>query len=480
MKSLFPRGSLETQTQVTSFKANPVQKQFIESQSKADLFSSRVGEGKSAALAWSVFYHTRHNPGANWAMIRDTWENLRRTTLKEFFTWFTPGVYGEWSETHKTWTWAEGVAKGEVVWLGLEDPNDASKLQSIFLGGIGMDEPAPAAQSGGIAELIFDIGFTRLRQKEMNWYAYKLATNNPDETHWTYKRFVDPGNPDFSCWQPGRPENEQNLPAGYYANLRELLKGNAHLVDRFVEGKYGYQQPGQPVTPEWNDQIHLATGLAPVKGCELILLWDFGLNPTCIVTQVTPLRRWLILDAFVGEDEGVEELITRQVKSLLATKYRGYSIRHIGDPNGAMREQSSSARSAVRVLLKELGGSFRAGPKDIQERIIPLRAALRQSNLVLVDRSCASTVWQALRGGWHYNIASTGLVSQVPKKNMHSHPGDAMGYGAAILFPVGRLHTRPSGLIAPKQANFWGSSSSSGIAGRPYAQIPPEGRIIGG
>lgn len=469
------------ETKATDFRANPVQRQFIESQAKADLFSSRVGEGKSAALTWSILYHTRHNPGARWAAIRDTWENLRKTTREEFFKWFPPGIYGEWNESHKTFTWAEGVAKGQVLWLGLDDAQDASKLQSLELAGIAMDEPAPAAQSGGISELVFDIGFTRLRQSQMNWYSYKLATNNPDETHWTYRRFVEPGTEGFSVWQPNTPENEKNLPAGYYADLRRLLSNNPSLVDRFVEGRYGFQQIGRPVTPEWNDDVHLATGLYPVKGSELILCWDFGLNPTCIITQVTPLRHWLILEAYVGEDEGIEELITRQIKSLLNDRYRGYRIRHVGDPNGTMREQSSSARSAVRVLLKELGGSFRKGPKDIQERIIPLRSALRQQNLVMVDRTLARPIWQALRGGWHYKISTNGITSSQPEKNIHSHPGDALGYGAAVLFPVGRYEQRPSGLILPKTAKFFGGNSpSAGPKGYPGAKMPPAGMVIGG
>lgn len=468
------------ETQTTNFKANPIQRQFIESRHKADLFSSRVGEGKSAALTWSVFYHTRHNPGARWAVIRDTWENLRKTTREEFFKWFPPGVYGEWNESHKTYTWYDGVGKGSVLWLGLDDANDASKLQSLELAGIAMDEPAPAAQSGGINEMVFDIGFTRLRQAGMNWYGYKLATNNPDETHWTYRRFVEPGTDTFAVWQPNNPENEKNLPEGYYADLRRLLSNNPSLVDRFVEGKYGFQQVGQSVTPEWNDDIHLATGLFPVRGCELVLLWDFGLNPTCIITQVTPMRRWLILEAYVGEDEGVEELIARTIKSVLAARYRGFKVRHIGDPNGKMREQSSAARSAVRVILKELGGTFRSGPKDTQERIIPLRAALRQQNLILCDRNMARPVWQALRGGWHYRISNAGISSSQPEKNMHSHPGDAMGYGAAVLFPVGRFQPTAPGQSVSKTATFFGENRPVGPTSHPGMRLPPHGHIIGG
>lgn len=464
-----------------SFNPNAVQKQFIESQATADLFSSRVGEGKSAGLAWSVFYHNRHNPGANAIVVRDTWENLRATTLQEFFKWFPPGVFGTWNESHKTWKWAEGIGSGTVVWLGLDDPTDASKLQSREAAFIAMDEPAPAAQSGGIAETIFDIGFTRLRQPNMNWYGYKLATNNPDETHWTYKRFVDPGTEGFMVWQPSAPENVKNLPEDYYVNLRKLLGQNPSLVDRFVEGRYGFQQVGQPVTPEWNDLQHLAVGLAPMRGIELVLCWDFGLNPTCIITQVTPLRRWHILEAFVGEDEGVEELIAGQVKQVLASRYRGFSWRHIGDPNGAMREQSSIKRSAVRVIQKELGGPFRRGPKEVAARVEPLRAILRQQNNVVVDRVRAKAVWGALRGGWHYKITNTGVVSVTPLKNIHSHPGDALGYGAAVLFPLGRLLRPNSAIVRPETASYFSTSQDSvGPKAQPYAPVPAHGFTLGG
>ena len=61
-------------THKVTFNPNPFQKRFIESRAKADLFSSRMGEGKSTGLAWAALYHTRHNPGARWALIRDTWE----------------------------------------------------------------------------------------------------------------------------------------------------------------------------------------------------------------------------------------------------------------------------------------------------------------------------------------------------------------------------------------------------------------------
>lgn len=458
------------------FHPNPTQRNFIQSRARADFFSTRVGEGKSTGLAWAMFYHMRHNPGVRHALIRDTWENLRRTTLNDFFKWFPPGVCGTWHETNKEWTWAPGLGSGKIIAMGMDDPKDAAKLQSLELGGIFMDEIAPADQSGGIPELVFDLGLTRLRQSGISWYAYKVASNNSDDTHWSYRKFVEPGTEGYVLWQPGFAENAKNLPANYYESLRQQLGHRQDLVSRFIEGNFGFQQIGTAVTPQFNEKIHLATGLTPIRGQELVLLWDFGLTPTCIITQPTPLGHWNILKSFVGDGVGVAELIADVVKPYLQTRMPlGTRWRHIGDPNGVMREQSSSRTSAVGVIRQELGGAFRGGPVSLHERIEPLRAVLTRTlngrGVVQVDRAGAREVFLALRGGWHFKEAG-GIISAEPVKDMHSHPGDAMSYGAARLFPLGRLQ-RPARTPNTPNATFFGGQQTAG-----RVRVPQEMRQI--
>ena len=461
-----------TQTHETNFKPNRLQRGFIESQATADLFSSRVGEGKSTGLAWSIFYHTRHNPGASWAVVRDTWENIQRSTLKTFFEWFPPGIYGTWHHTNKVFTWAEGVGKGTVTFVGMDDANDASKLLSWELAGIAMDEPAPAVGSAGIDEMVFDLGMTRLRQPGMKWYAMKLATNNPDENHWVYRKFVSPGMDGFQLWQPSTPENVQNLPENYYENMRRTLAHRPDLVRRFVDGEFGFQQEGKQVTPQWSDKIHLATGLSPIANREVFILWDFGHNPTAILTQINPMGYWNILDSFVGDGIGVTELVENAVKPLIASRYMRNPLRHIGDPAGAVGEQTSILRTPVAEIKKQLGGTWRSGPQRWEDRLNPLQSILTRTmdgrGVMQVDRFRAKEVWQALRGGYHYHVSRTNLISAIPEKNIHSHPGDAMGYGAAILFPVGRLDKRMQNLKPRTVGSYFGSG------GGEHFQIGPD------
>jgi hypothetical protein len=447
-------------TFTVEFKPNPVQHGFITSQKEADLFSSRRGEGKSTALCWSCYNHTRHNPGANWAFVRDTFENLQKTTMKTFFEWFPQGIFGTYHHTRKEYTWANGVAEGTVSFVGMDDPADATRFLSWELAGIAFDEPAPAFGNAGIDESVFDLGMTCLRQQGMKWYAVKLAENNPDETHWTYKRFVQPGEPNFALWQPQAPENLHNLPEDYYEKMRRHLKHRPDLIRRFIDGEFGFQQAGKAVTPQWNSKLHLTMGLSPIKRRETILLWDFGLTPVCIITQITPSGHWLFLDSVVGEGVGVSELIEEQVKPLLAMRYEKCPLRHIGDPAGKQREQTSASRSAVKHIRAQLGGTWRPGPIAFHERRDAIQWVLSRSmggcGLIQVDAQRARHVHYALRGGWHYHVARSGIISEQPRK---THPdsdvGDAVGYGAAILFPPGRLMQPVGGGVNDRQASYF-------------------------
>ena len=423
---------------------NPVQSQFVQSRGTADLFSSRVGEGKSVALVMACFVHTLKNPGARWLMLRDTWENLRKTTQKTFFEWFPPGLAGEYHATNFEFTWAPGIAEGTVIFMGAGDAADASKLASLELAGIAMDEPAPSSTSGGIHEEIFDMALGRLRQKAVlendGWYAMKLAENNPDESHWTYKKFYEDPLPGYRLFQPPMAENTQNLPADYYEKLRRNYErsGRPDLIRRFIDGKAGFQMLGRPVTPNWNDELHLATGLGPRAGAgvgDLILLWDFGLNPTCIVTQLQN-GYWMILDALVGSEMGLDDLIRGHLIPLLNTRYRGQKYIHVGDPAGNAREQNFGTR-AVDIIRQALRGKWYNGIEHIEPRVEALNQVLARQHkglgFVQVDRHRAKEVHHALRGGWHYKEIRGGAMSMSPNKNIHSHPGDAMSYGAGYI-----------------------------------------------
>jgi hypothetical protein len=237
-------------------------------------------------------------------------------------------------------------------------------------------------------------------------------------------------------------------------------------VRRLVDGQFGFQSEGLAVTPQWSDNVHLALGLSPLPRARVYMLWDWGHNPTCVITQIAPNGQWIFLDAMVGDGIGVEELILDQLAPLWQERYaRGqHAITHIYDPAGAQREQTSIARSPVMLVKQQVGGELRPGPVRQTERFEPLRRVLTRlvqgMGLVRVDRARAKPVWWALRGGWFFPVARTGLISTTPRKNVHSHPGDATSYGAAVLYPLHQLIGKGPGTarsLQDQEPSYFGS-----------------------
>ena len=476
--------ALDEKTHTIQFTANNTQRRFIEATpaegtTEAHIFNSRLGEGKSAALCWAIFYHTRANPGARWAMVRDTFESLQKSTMVEFFEWFPDGVCGIYHKGRKLWTWNPAIAKGELMFLGMDDEASATKIQSVALAGFCIDEVSPVSGHQGVSRTVFTTLMQRLRQKNMSYYVGKLAQNNPSEEHWTYKEFNDPGGVNRVSFQTGVPENLANLPTDYYQNVASTYKGQEDKIKRFVKGEFGFIKEGAPVTPQWADSVHLASRLSPIRKRPLYLGWDFGGNATCVISQISPLGHWNILDAFVGEQgTGVVQLIEAVVKPRLVERYSGFFWEHTGDPTGASREQSDSERSAVKALKAELGGAWRPGPITQDERELPLQAVLGKTleegrGVVQVDRDHAKPVWHALRGGWHRKVHMGGILAKTPQKDHHSHPGDCMGYLAARLFPLGRLSKRSKRALQPATASFFNRAQDI-----PPKRMPKQGDKI--
>ena len=76
-----------------------------------------------------------------------------------------------------------------------------------------------------------------------------------------------------------------------------------------------------------------------------------------------------------------------------------------------------------------------------------------------------------LRGGWHRPMHRSGTVSESPKKDHHSHPGDAMSYLAAKLFPMQSFSKSRRTRGAIEKATYWS---------RRRMRIPKEMHTIGG
>ena len=232
----------------------------------------------------------------------------------------------------------------------------------------------------------------------------------------------------------------ERMTPGYMERNRQILLATGHsdLYARLVEGRVGYVDIGVRVTPEFCG-AHLAQGLRVIPNVPIILAWDYGLFSTCIAAQVSPQGYLLIHKAWSRENTGVQQLCRELVHPWLVqqeTKQWWYC----GGHEGKEREQANSEETAVRTMMRELGGApYKPAPVSWPARRLAGKEGLERyiSGIpwVRIDPQGAAMLVRALDGGWAYDVTASEQVrnEQVPPKGRFSHLGDAFVALCAVL-----------------------------------------------
>jgi hypothetical protein len=122
------------------------------------------------------------------AVVRDTWENLKRTTLAAFKENRARGMPIEIFDGGKQATFGNPESPAVHFWFfGLDQAADADKLQGFTCGILVLEEVAPAAGlATGVPPEALGIGATSVRQAGV-LKRILVPMNPPDEDHWILK-----------------------------------------------------------------------------------------------------------------------------------------------------------------------------------------------------------------------------------------------------------------------------------------------------
>jgi hypothetical protein len=376
------------------------------------------------------------------AVVRDTYQNLLDKLIPDLRRERDiRGLYMTGLDLKQPRTVGIGPAL-EFMLFGMDTLPDANKFLGLNVGGGWIEEAAPAGDhTSGVPQEVLGLCITSLRQPGFD-PKMLLSNNPPDEDHWSIQIpqvLRDMGSAHFTVetfWIP-KEENEHNLPAFYYERSAEVLRaiGRSDLEERLVHGRVGRLQLGVSVTPGFTVERHVAKKpLGWIEQVPGFRFWDFGLNPTAILGQLSPSGQVRINAAFVGTNEGVRQLIKTAVLPWL-TVNRIPPIttdvmrwRDIGDSAGTAREASNSDNSAVTTLWELLKANFEPGPIEWSARRDALRWALNDSlaggrPIITIDPGPDTKPLRlALGGGWAYHRTPSGQVSDRPMKNIHCVP----------------------------------------------------------
>jgi len=468
------------------------------------------GEGKTDWGIMNMTYHAtiqekRFRP-IPWAIVRDTWKNLERTTYQSIMAPTNPKslayqLKGRLIDSDGKTKVALVDRRGDPIWIaylvGMDNPGDLDKLQSLQLGGLWCEEAAPAMQDEigkGLSEEVWTIGITSLRHPLMSEKAAKwlkddmggkhtlrqwspsevkqgfklgvltrdfygnilvrdrkaqLTENYPSEDHWTWVRFFEEseGNPDIALFRIPAGENT-HVDAQYRENMAKALQGRDDLLDRLVIGRPAHVQLGVSVTPEYHETLnggpwHRSNQtFEPMPNLPVFRFWDGDLHPSCFFAQITPRGKFIGLDTLRAPQTGMgmKQFIDQYVKPLIQNRYHTIKKwRDLGDPTLNDRDPSDSSMTAAKMIQDELGttyegGVLRWGPRKEALKDL-LTRTLADGEPMFVLSKHEKIMHRSLSGGWHYNKSATGKVSDEPDNaDINSHPAAALSHGIAKIF----------------------------------------------
>jgi hypothetical protein len=465
-------GSPEKRDGLHYHPPGPVAKAFLLDDSFICGIRGPFGSGKSTATIMKLIRNAQRQTRAadGWiyrrtAIIRNTYPELRTTTMKSWHQWI-PQHVGRWREAGPPMHHIiDPVNKmnWEILFVALDKPDDVSKLLSMELSDAWINEARE------VPKAILDGLTGRVGRYPAAWQARAtnvqiiMDTNPPDSDHWWYilaeqdtsnernrqlvvsmqeseetlqrMGVLKKGQSLMSFYkQPSgrspQAENRDNLPPGYY----EFMMGGKDLdwIKVYVDGEYGFVMDGMPVFPEYKDSLHSGQ-FDIIRGLGFRLGFDWGLTPACTISQRMASGKWLVHDEFVSERMGIVSF-ANELSRMLLEKYPGIKIISArGDPAG---DAVTPEESTCFKIMKANGFPL-CEPAPTQDPVrrreavaYLLRNLVDGDPAIKINTRCHS-LRKGMSGGYHrkrLQVSGEIKYRDVPDKNHFSHVCEALEY----------------------------------------------------
>jgi hypothetical protein len=445
-----------------------------------------IGSGKSVTCVAELLGRAiRQAPDASgvrmsrWAVVRNTYPELKTTTIKTFQRWVPDTVcplrWGAPIDGILRVPLADGTkVEAEFLFVALDRAEHVKKLLSMELTGAWLNE-AREINLAIVDGVTSRVGrYPDRGSAPLTWSGVIMDTNPPDDDHWWYRifeqqdfsdpvliemreqgwaweQFVQPpallrveGEDGRVRWEANPlAENVQHQQLGYDYWRRMLFGKSQQWIQVYIAGQYGTVQDGKAVFPEWSEATHLrARDFVPAAGSKIILGWDYGLTPACVFMMLTERGVLEVFDEMTSSRMGIQAF-TEQVNLHLATRYPSVVVdREYGDPAGAAGAQTDE-RSCYDIQ-RNLGRAPQPGASNLTERLEGVRWFLTR----LVDGEPGFRLSPRCRmlrkgfnGGYRYRRLAVNYddrYQEKPDKNEYSHVADALNHAAGVMARAGR------------------------------------------
>ena len=438
-----------------NLEGSPTVWAFMQSEAFIRLILGPVGSGKSSGCCGEIMRRSMEQaPGSDgvrktrWAIVRNTYRELKDTTLKTWLEWFPERFMGTFHYADFSHTIKQPGIQMEVLFRALDRPEDVKKLLSLELTGAYVNEARELPIS--IINALKDrVGrYPPMKDGGPTWQGVILDSNMPDNDHWIYQLaeetefdsssvavFKQPGGlieVEGKFFPNPKAENLPNLSGGVDYYVRRSIGAPIDHIRVYYCSRYGFTRDGKPVYPEYVDTTHATQEpIQAMAGIPLFVGLDFGLTPAAAIGQRRPNGQWAWIDELVATDMGVVRF-AELLKVKLQSEYRGYAVELWGDPSGTQRQ--ADEKTPFMILA---ANGLPAEPTDTNDPMIreeAMRAYLRRmvDGLpgMIVSPKCKQ-LRKGMAGGFCYKkLAVLGEEKYHDKrdKNMYSHICEAAEY----------------------------------------------------
>jgi len=403
-----------------------------------------VGSGKtlgSIAKLDRLMYEQEPNDDGirytRWAVVRNTYLELKDTTIKSFEGFFGDLIKFNWG--NMTATYKHDDVHAEFLFRSLDKPGDMRKLLSLEITGAYLNEMRELSHEA-LENVISRLGrYPYPKDGKGCTKSNVIADSNafPDD-HWIYNLFMTSDKPDnYSLYlQPPailddnslnpEAENLENLPHDYYT--RQLAGATDNFVDIMLKVKFIAKKEGKPVYPEYNDRVHCVPHESlrpPSEDLPLICGGDNGRWSGFVIGQRDPLGRVVIFDEIVSDDINLTEF-SEVIEDHMKRYYPNYKFETWIDPWAANQRGQLTDATMFKVYNKN-NLHPRVTDTNSPETMVEAvkknfsRFTLGQPNIVISNK--CKTLRRGLNGGYAYRRVNVSgeRYAEKPDKNRYSH-----------------------------------------------------------